>query len=1020
MCLHANQFVCMPCYCYARNKRDVSCAGRHVGIFGTSKAARSHVKSVGITHKSALAEYRSSLSLDHASLEHEYVSIKTNDTISEVVYEQPSQHYETIQTTTFNMDKVGFDCNSKSLEYYAYEAKSPGLGAKYLLGKAFHHPKDKLDDITIEEVTFFLKMALLLSQLTQQQQTLLADILLIATNSKDAKLSIFKTTRVPTTTDDFNSIFLSKKNAIIPNLPHPVIKTTKDGTHAYVSLVDVVANELANATTFDDYFFSDDNTCTIRESGIKATTVSRSESAKKLFFELYESNTNDDTHVMYLWLKEWRDTFDPNNTKSSRNQVWINTFTISPPNDSEKSGRNTFFMSLSSKSDNHDEIDNLFGNEIKEFSTNGHFFYHGGRKQIIKVKLGKLITCVDRPERASMFQVGDHNGKFSCYWGHAGHIDGSCAVNCLPSCQKCRKKRLQTYISKQGTDIVCINKSQKCSNWNVFGINFSFPKPANYPEKYDLNVDAPIPPTGREIINSNKTATNHINKWRKTTSLDLSTVKLSIPWLEDCIRFAFHNVKTLIPSNNKRHWTKGNFVAYLRSCGISSELINKNYTSAINGTSPIFPTTWIDKDAMAKCHYAGMHMIFLGHVKSNFDMISEWLSKRGINAVFGKQANVYLELVKKLRVSKHFAPHSLSVTKWGTGNWVSENYVFLARILKFLMTMPAVCNCKWMANADEDFISEYKCILRFVSASNAMLSRIMSCSRVVADMDLVIKIYMDCMVEIDREILGLTNTDTKNQVEDNDNNDKEKLQQKRQSKKQPNFVKSNSLGMLCVAQAHQLFGPLILNWEGGYAGERKIQEIKPLLTIKRENADWQRLTLQRIYQLEAINKVLDCVNLANGIEDVRRNRESDGLLKVFQNKELAMDSISKCQPLSAMVDGEGMVWIAFRPNDGVSGRSAVSFIQIVFDDDAGEEKEGLCWTSPIKVNCCVKSFDSMADTLVFVREYALLLPLRNERSTDFINMYYTISHNWTERKRNGLFEYSELNTNKIFSDWNKV
>jgi hypothetical protein len=34
-------------------------------------------------------------------------------------------------------------------------------------------------------------------------------------------------------------------------------------------------------------------------------------------------------------------------------------------------------------------------------------------------------------------------------------------------------------------------------------------------------------------------------------------------------------------------------------------------------------------------------------------------------------------------------------------------------------------------------------------------------------------------------------------------------------------------------------GSAILHCEGGFCGERKIQEVKPLLSIKRENANWQ-------------------------------------------------------------------------------------------------------------------------------------------------------------------------------------
>ena len=48
----------------------------------------------------------------------------------------------------------------------------------------------------------------------------------------------------------------------------------------------------------------------------------------------------------------------------------------------------------------------------------------------------------------------------------------------------------------------------------------------------------------------------------------------------------------------------------------------------------------------------------------------------------------------------------------------------------------------------------------------------------------------------------------------------------------PNFVKSNSLGMLAAAQSHIFHDPALLHWEGGWHGERKIQQVKPFLHIK--------------------------------------------------------------------------------------------------------------------------------------------------------------------------------------------
>ena len=161
------------------------------------------------------------------------------------------------------------------------------------------------------------------------------------------------------------------------------------------------------------------------------TTLSTTQSAYKLHLGLKEDD--QDQYVLYLWYKEWSDDFDPNNTKASRNQVWSNTFTTCPP-EGESQGRNSYFMSLSCKREDHSEIEIEFQKDLDALSNEGKMFYHGGLKRIIKIKMGKLLLCVDRPERTSILQVGDHNGTFSTFWGHSCKVDGYCKENHICSC----------------------------------------------------------------------------------------------------------------------------------------------------------------------------------------------------------------------------------------------------------------------------------------------------------------------------------------------------------------------------------------------------------------------------------------------------------------------------------------------------------------------------------------------------------------------------------------------------------
>ena len=312
-----------------------------------------------------------------------------------------------------------------------------GSGVRNLTAKAFSLHTEQVSNA---EAWISLTISNLLIQLTESQRELFAQCMLHAANSKHAQLSIFEHTHVQTSEDDFQKKFLSGPNPIVPNLPHPIPKTTTDGTHSFVGLSDLLANDLAKATTFDKFYF---------ESNVQflpkdVTTLSTTPSAYKLYLDLKEDD--QDQYILYLWSKEWSDDFDPNNTKASRNQVWSNTFTICPP-EGESQGRNSYFMLLSCKGEDHSEIEIEFQKELDALSNEGKMFYHGGLKRIIKVKMGKLLLCFDRPERTSIPQVGDHNGTFSTFWGHSCKVDGYCKENHLPSCKVSRKHRLHRIIA---------------------------------------------------------------------------------------------------------------------------------------------------------------------------------------------------------------------------------------------------------------------------------------------------------------------------------------------------------------------------------------------------------------------------------------------------------------------------------------------------------------------------------------------------------------------------------------------
>ena len=316
-----------------------------------------------------------------------------------------------------------------------------------------------------------------------------------------------------------------------------------------------------------------------------------------------------------------------------------------------------------------------------------------------------------------------------------------------------------------------------------------------------------------------------------------------------------------------------------------------------------------------------MHMLFLGHVKSDIDMVSKWLGRYEILATFDKQANMYLQAVRNLRANRYFAAHPFSTSSWGTGVWVSENYLFWGRAMKFFLILRAL-NQQHLIMNNEKYIKEIQMIKRFVSVTQACLCCIMSTERVLADLQEIILLYMDAMVEMDGLLLNPNWMQDNQEFNNNDSDDhhmdymtgnsEEQITNAIRKKRSPNFVKSNSLGLLVAANTHSYHGPATLHWEGGWHGEHKIQQVKPLLHIKRSNVDWQTITLRRLYQHETIQRLLDdCMKQEQN--ENQTSRQMEGAVKVYGSRQMAEEAIYSAQLITTVLDHKNVLYIQYCP-----------------------------------------------------------------------------------------------------------
>ena len=180
---------------------------------------------------------------------------------------------------------------------------------------------------------------------------------------------------------------------------------------------------------------------------------------------------------------------------------------------------------------------------------------------------------------------------------------------------------------------------------------------------------------------------------------------------------------------------------------------------------------------------------------------------------------MYLQAVRNLRANRYFAAHPFSTSSWGTGVWVSEKYLFWGRVMKFFLILPALNQQRLIMN-NEKYIKEIQMIKRFVYVTQACLCRIMSTERVVADLQDSILLYLEAMVEIDGLLLNPHWMQDNEEFNNNDSDDHlmdyltgnadEQITTAIRKKRQPNFVKSNSLGLLFVANTHSYHGPATL------------------------------------------------------------------------------------------------------------------------------------------------------------------------------------------------------------------
>ena len=169
--------------------------------------------------------------------------------------------------------------------------------------------------------------------------------------------------------------------------------------------------------------------------------IAACEQANKIRHEAsknYESNAQP----MILYLLFWSDDFEGAMLRKNKNSVWLKTVSICPPHEQVTSTKFTYVIAIGRKGSDHDEINKLHIEELKQLQKCSSRYYGASHiRRNIPVIVKVMAVLADRPERCSMNYILQHNETTTKRWRYAGFIHAqfflSCAQSFFTASKKC-------------------------------------------------------------------------------------------------------------------------------------------------------------------------------------------------------------------------------------------------------------------------------------------------------------------------------------------------------------------------------------------------------------------------------------------------------------------------------------------------------------------------------------------------------------------------------------------------------
>lgn len=800
-----------------------------------------------------------------------------------------------------------------SQEFYKHNQNA--LGAKYIVSRSIHQTTTIVDDLTTNDCELHLCLAKMCTDLSRVQRNNLGKVLQVAVRAivdpYEQRLTDFiegstsiddlhahsnhpmRTAvhhGVPQTVEELRSKYAEGKHSIQDNLPHPEVNTV--GADAYVSLKEVIRDLLARGTAIE----------TAPVSSVPPTheTVRRVIESKHYLSILDRARKchplEDD--VLVLWINEWSDDFEPNNTKQNKGSVWLKTCTISPPHALKNCANNTYPIALGPKG-SHDEIEDLFVGELLSLSDPGHrdknWFYDSLQNKMRLVYAELFVSLQDQPERRGANHLLAGNSTMHSSFGRV--FDLKSIKKTVPSCDDC----LDNLLAEAPMNIFACSA---CVNWsfNIDSELLDFNPPKDYPKEKvpPSGCLRPFPLNYKSIIEAVECAREQIVEQAWTEAIAhayLGLNGLNDPIIEfllepAVLRAQLADAKLNLPKDDP-----------LR---LILEEVEREHPGWLENTT--VPPLWRRNVELWQHVDVIMHLLFLGITKTTGRVIAKWTKSKGKHTAFLIYAKDVLEsipLVPWLAV----APY----TGDKLGGWVSENYLALARLSKWFYggldliavekpyVEPTIEHSKWIKKMNVDWLTAHELSFASLVADDiGSLALKLDCQRYIADNKKALsnatasiaKLMVGAYKEHPHKIppLGSRSCGVRDiqhlvqsmhamialimETETNENSSSRlerhikifltifarvdaSMNTAKFDGSEPQWVSSyNFLSLLNLPNMIEKLGPLRNIWEGGFQGEGYIQQVKPLINMGLRKK-WATSTMKRLLKNGSLEYIID-------------------------------------------------------------------------------------------------------------------------------------------------------------------